>query len=61
MPLVCKQSEYFEKAFEEVFEYLYAGEYLDDLSHCFEALCICLMFLLEDLKALAIVKLQQKL
>lgn len=36
MPLVCKQSEYFEKAFEEVFEYLYAGEYLDDLSHCFE-------------------------
>ncbi|RMZ71006.1 BTB POZ domain [Pyrenophora seminiperda CCB06] len=82
-PLVCKQSEYFEKAFKEAFvegssgvlifnndsgaahwrvlKYLYASKYSDDLSHCFEASYIRPMSLLEDLKALAAVLLQQKL
>ncbi|KAH5617516.1 hypothetical protein HBI23_255110 [Parastagonospora nodorum] len=54
-----------------VFEYLYTGDYSDDLSHRFEddpsllkeprVYALADMFFLEDLKALATVKLQQKL
>ncbi|KAI1532888.1 BTB POZ domain-containing protein [Pyrenophora tritici-repentis] len=54
-----------------VFEYLYTGDYSDDLSHDFEddpallkeprVYVLANMFFLEDLKALATAKLQQKL
>lgn len=91
--VICTQSEYFEKAFQDafvegssgvltfdngsgaahwrVFEYLYTGDYSDDLSHDFEddpallkearVYALANMFFLEDLKAFATAKLQQKL
>lgn len=92
--IICTQSEYFEKAFQErfvegnsgtisfgedsgaaywrVFEYMYTGDYFVDLStNNFEDDPILLkdprvyvladMFLLEDLKALSTIKLQEKL
>ncbi|KAJ6191976.1 hypothetical protein J3E72DRAFT_273869 [Bipolaris maydis] len=91
--IVCTQSKYLEKAFQDsfvegssgvltfnsgseaahwrVFEYLYTGDYPDDLSHNIEddsallkeprVYTLADMFFLEDLKAVAIAKLQQKL
>ncbi|KAF2181491.1 hypothetical protein K469DRAFT_589178 [Zopfia rhizophila CBS 207.26] len=92
-PVICIQSAYFEKAFQEafvegssgvltfndgsgaahwrVFEYLYTGDYSDDLSNDFEddppllkdprVYALADMFFLEDLKALSTAKLQLKL
>ncbi|KAJ6276571.1 hypothetical protein J3E71DRAFT_187155 [Bipolaris maydis] len=91
--VVCTQSKYLEKAFQDsfvegssgvltfnndseaaywrVFEYLYTGDYPDDLLHDIEddpallkeprVYALAEMFFLEDLKAVAVAKLQQKL
>ncbi|KAF2002433.1 hypothetical protein P154DRAFT_462410 [Amniculicola lignicola CBS 123094] len=91
--VICIQSEYFEKAFQESFiegssgelgfnegsgaahwrvlEYMYTGDYSDDLSSNFEddppllkdprVYALADMFFLEDLKALSTIKMQKKL
>ncbi|KAH7119540.1 hypothetical protein B0J11DRAFT_582072 [Dendryphion nanum] len=91
--IICIQSEYFEKAFQEtfvegasglltfndgsgaaywrVFEYLYTGDYSDDLSKDFEddspllkdprVYALADIFFLKDLKTLSTTKLQRKL
>ncbi|KAF3030363.1 Maltose acetyltransferase [Didymella heteroderae] len=91
--IMCIQSAYFEKAFQEdfvegisgvltfndnsataywrIFEYLYTGDYSDDLSNDFDddsallrdprVYALADMFFLDELKAISVSKLQQRL